>query len=446
MTENNYVLSISIPTYGYPEAVKRNVNNLLRMKRDDVEIVVVDNDETGKQIGEYMESIMDPRFHYYRNETNIGRSSNIAMAVKCASADHVLLASSDDSIRIESIPRIVELIKEYPKCGVIMGRCLTDQGNIASCYRGDFRIYKKGYDALMAVPLNGVLSPFVVNKSYLDFDVLLNKKVTYMQNRISKSAAGRGDFIGIEEVIADIVDQNSYGDSVKLECYNCVDWDSEDERAKWDLKGCYYAPKERAIQVIDDIELFESLPLRVSDLVKLVDKRVTEGIELSRRYVALCHNLDSVVNGGFSGFLGYREAFGIFEKELLSHFAEMEKQNHYYYTGRLRDKIRNEIVVLNQAEEIMEDIMNRRTVCVYGKGDRADKLKRVLFCLNVKTVESCMNQLVLIPEKYDSDIEEELQNNGAESVKFMDMMGNYLITVWCDKNRSKDCISFEDLA
>lgn len=43
---NKYALSIAIPTYGYPESVRKNVERLLKIKRFDIEIVVVDNDET----------------------------------------------------------------------------------------------------------------------------------------------------------------------------------------------------------------------------------------------------------------------------------------------------------------------------------------------------------------------------------------------------------------
>lgn len=433
------VLSISIPTYGYPESVKKNVIDLLQIKRNDIEIVVVDNDETGQQIGNYMECIKDPRFHYYRNEKNIGRSNNIAMAVKLAKADYVLLVSSDDHIRHEAIEWIIELINKYPKFGVIMGKAMTDKGKSA-CYNGPFKIYKRGYEALSSIPVLGVLMPFVVNKTYLDFDFLFSKRVMYMQIRITKSAVGKGDFIGVDEVIADIVDQESYHDTVDLECYNSIDWDSSNEKTKWDLMGCYYAPAERAEQALDDIETYESLPLRLSHLINLIDTRVFQGIDLSRRYIVLCHDPDSVTNGGFAGFMGYHDALRIFEDRIKPHFEEMENNNRYYYVGRLNDRIKNEILVIQQAEMILDEILSEKKVYVYGNTEMADILKKVLSFIKIETLETANECVALIPENFDCEVEKNLLSIGAKTVKFMDMMGQYLITVWCDRNRNSECV------
>ena len=52
-------LSIAIPTFGYPVSVVENIQRLLKFDRNDIEIVLVDNDASGKQIKDYMMSIED---------------------------------------------------------------------------------------------------------------------------------------------------------------------------------------------------------------------------------------------------------------------------------------------------------------------------------------------------------------------------------------------------
>lgn len=431
-----YKLSISIPTYGYPQALRKNVSGLLKINRPDVEIVVVDNDSTGEQIGDFVKSISDERFHYYRNERNIGRSANIAKAAEMSAADYVLLASSDDVIYNDSIDKLIAIIEKNPDCGVIMGRIITDRGNILG-YLGNNHVYKKGYDALIAIPRMGVLRPFVLNKKYIDFNKIYSQEETYMQTRLAYISSGYGGFIGISDKIAYIVDQKSYTeDQNLLECYSIGNW--EEEKKTWSFGGCYYSPQARADQLKKDLVTIEEMPLRLSHLIKLVDKNVTLTLSDVITYVSGCHDPKLVKNGGSVGFLGVEEVLDIFQKEMEPFFLSREKKGFYSYTGNFNDKMKNERIVFSKIREILRTIEEECEVSVYGNLSEKKRLSVILKYMGIDMVDEPVGRVALVSDIYDDSYEKEILALGAKKVLFFDWMARYLTIAYVDKHSKED--------
>ena len=151
-------LSISIPAYGYPGSLKANITRLLTSVRQDIEIVVVDNDETGTQIKESMLQIKDSRFHYYQNECNIGRTNNIVKAIEKAEADFVLLMSCDDELNLDALDKVIEAIENFPELALVMGTVTTSLGGLAYPNIGAGR-YERGFQVLNAL-YNFMVSEF----------------------------------------------------------------------------------------------------------------------------------------------------------------------------------------------------------------------------------------------------------------------------------------------
>lgn len=435
--EKEYALSISIPTFGYPDAIKETVARLLKIKRSDVEIVVVDNDETGRQIGEFMEGISDVRFRYFRNDTNIGRSANIVRAIERASSDYVLLMSSDDRLRLEAVDAIIEAIEKNPGCAILMGKVLTEREGTWG-YGGKARTYRAGYEALCVTPRSGNLYPFVVNKRYLDFDKLYRQEETYMQARLGLVLSGQGDFVGMEDVIAEAIDNITWRYSKKdLQYYELMDWGKDAERV-WSLGKCYYSPQERAHQLERDLACIEEHPLRMSHLLHLVDAYTTQGIFKALLYVAVCHDPFNIKNGGTVGFMGCEGALSAFERIMQEYFLEREKKHLYYYTGHLRDKIQNELLNVEVARKLMQDILYAESVFVLENGTSTKPLKGILGKMGIRVKDEIKDSLVLSSTNYDARVEADLLKNGAKRVFFMDWMEKYLTIVWCDQHQSKE--------
>ena len=437
--KNEYILTISIPTFGYPDEVKKTVTHLLSLKRHDVQIVVVDNDYTGQQIGCFMESITDPRFRYYRNKKNIGRSSNIVKAIEVASSDHVLIISSEDSVRFDAIDVVIGEITENPECGIIMGKVLTSLGNIIG-YKGKKRTYAAGYEALLVTPRMGNLIPIIVNKRYLDFDKLYHQEEMYMQTRIALTIAGKGDFIGIEEVIADVVDDLEWRKNDKeLPCYKTVDWEKEGEKL-WSIRECYYSPEARANQLKHDLESIEEASLRMSHLIHLVDRWTTDALFSALLYPVECLDYEMLKNSKSVGFLGYKKSLHIFEQIMEDYFEDRAKKNLYHYTGYLRDKIQNELVTVKKAEDLLNEIIAEERVFITGGEKDVQLLRGFLEFIGISVIDEIKDNIVLVPTNYDAKMQKLFVKHGAKKIYFMDWMSRYFTILWCNQHQSKDYI------
>ena len=427
--KNKYILSIAIPAYGYPEALKKSVISLLTIPRKDIEIVVVDNDPTGGQIGAFAEGIEDERFCYYRNESNIGRSANIAKAAQMATADYVLLASCDDLIRNEAIDIIINKIEQNYGCAIIMGKIKTNLGSIKG-YQGEEKVYQKGYAALSVSPHMGTLYPFVVNKNYLDFHKLYSQKETYMQTRILYSAVEKGSFVGITEIVAEVVDLLDYRNEDKKP--GCFDLEKCQEIKKmWDVEECYYSPQARAEQVIKDIETIENFKIRRSHKLKIIDNYVQRHFYYSVSYVACCHDPHLINNGGSVGFLTCEEAMDNFQKVLEPFFKKRADAGEYYYSGTLLDKLQNERVLLEEIRIIKDKILNCGEVYVY-KNNNLKNMQHILNLMNIEMTDDYDGKLVLVAGAYDDDIEKKMLEDGAGEVVFFELFAQYLAIVWTE--------------
>lgn len=70
------LLSICIPVYNQSSLLRVCLNELLRYKGNDIEVVVNDNCSE-ENLKEVIDSFNDNRLKYYRNETNLGQDLNI---------------------------------------------------------------------------------------------------------------------------------------------------------------------------------------------------------------------------------------------------------------------------------------------------------------------------------------------------------------------------------
>ena len=259
-------LAISIPTYGYPNSVTANISRLLECKRQDIEIVVVDNDASGTQIKKQMLEIHDKRFHYYQNECNIGRANNIVKAVERAEADFVLLMSSDDELYLDSIGELIGVIDQFSNLALIMGTIVTDLGGQAYAKIAAGR-YEKGFQVLNVLPFLGNLLPFVINKKYIKCAQLYGLEETYMQNRLALTVANSGDLVVLDRIIGMQVDNMSdrYGGTIEI-------FENGTGLSTWNTGGCYYGPYNRIEQLKAELDIINQYQMRMDKKLKIVIK------------------------------------------------------------------------------------------------------------------------------------------------------------------------------
>lgn len=446
------VLSISIPTYAAPKEVIENVKRLLKCRRDDIEIVVVDNDPTGEQIKDFMLSIDDPRFRYYQNEENIGRSNNIVRAIEVAAADYVYLCSSEDEIYLESIDTIIGIISKEKECAIIVGNIETNFGK--NHFDFSKEKFKKGFDALWNIPSMGNLVPIVINKMYLDIPELYSVEETYMQQRILYVIGASGDLIFSGTEFGKIPDNDSYRYTLPPQ----EQITSDISKNNFGKTKCYYHPYERAVQLKGFLEIIEKkYSLDTRQMLKVVDNWIAPKIGSARDYVFQCQDL-FLRRPMYPPIMGYNEAFDLFYNEISGYFQKKEEEGKYSYLGKLKDRISNEKILLHKADEILKQIQGDEIVYIYNaeivekrlylllkaiginiKGFIADSLKdqSITQKLFYPMSEIDKDSVVLIPYYYDQEIEHNLTEHGIKKYHFFNELHVYLSVVWCDMHQDE---------
>ena len=173
MQDNNYFLTIAIPTFNRADFLARALDSILNQPHDGVEILVSDNaseDDTSKVVGDRAEV---EKIKYIRNKTNVGPDANFLQCLKEAEGDYIWLLGSDDVVVEGGIERIKSFLSKNPQCdAVFMNHAFFENGyrDLKSCKRiymedsGDFVTENK--KQFMQIAGNGItfMSSLLISK------------------------------------------------------------------------------------------------------------------------------------------------------------------------------------------------------------------------------------------------------------------------------------------
>jgi glycosyltransferase involved in cell wall biosynthesis len=114
-------LSIGLPVYNGQNYLRCALDSILQQDYTDFELIISDNastDATRKICCEY--SAIDPRIRYYRNEANIGASSNYNRVFGLAHGEFFKWATHDDVHLPGFLRRCVEVLDQAPSSVVLV--------------------------------------------------------------------------------------------------------------------------------------------------------------------------------------------------------------------------------------------------------------------------------------------------------------------------------------
>ena len=103
------VLSVCISSYNHVDNLKNIIRELLRLKRNDFDIIISD-DASAVDITEELKAFSDPRLKVYRNSENCGALSNWFQTLQRGDGKYLLHLLDRDEINVGYIPRIIELL------------------------------------------------------------------------------------------------------------------------------------------------------------------------------------------------------------------------------------------------------------------------------------------------------------------------------------------------
>lgn len=133
------LVSFVIPTYNRCDMVYELVKEILTIKREDINVVVTDNNSTDNTF-EKLGTICDKRLKIYRNETNVGAINNMVKAVFHASGKYAFYINDRDSIIMENLPPVFDLLEKGEYAYVVARNRMEGE---------KITVYKSGYESLV---------------------------------------------------------------------------------------------------------------------------------------------------------------------------------------------------------------------------------------------------------------------------------------------------------
>jgi glycosyltransferase involved in cell wall biosynthesis len=126
MSTSKPKVSILIPTFNQERFINTCIASALAQTYDNLEVVVGDDaseDATGQLVYPFL---ADPRVHYERNPTNMGRTNNYRRLLnELATGDWVLMLDGDDClVNFEYVAHALELALSAPDVVLVFGRML----------------------------------------------------------------------------------------------------------------------------------------------------------------------------------------------------------------------------------------------------------------------------------------------------------------------------------
>lgn len=203
------LLSFCIPTYNRPQSIENILNQITSFPSKEIEIIICDDNPIFLKTEEVVKKFSDPRIKFFKNKNNLGMDANMIKTILKASGTYIFILMDDDEVEIESIPWILEKIKDSQNltqlCGSI-GDKRQNKNKPYFQYKFGNILIKKGLNALTKLlfyQAHG--SGIVLKKSALN----LNKArdyigCLYMQQMLIAQAILAGDTLCTTKIFAHI--------------------------------------------------------------------------------------------------------------------------------------------------------------------------------------------------------------------------------------------------
>jgi glycosyltransferase involved in cell wall biosynthesis len=111
-------VTVCIPTYNRRELLARSLQSVRDQSLPNVEIIVSDNASTD-DTGDYVRSLNDPRIRYDRLDTNIGLFGNLSRCLQLGTGRYRVMLPDDDLMLRGNLEAKVRYLDENPSAGMV---------------------------------------------------------------------------------------------------------------------------------------------------------------------------------------------------------------------------------------------------------------------------------------------------------------------------------------
>lgn len=120
MNANSPRVSVIIPCFNHGEFLPEAVASVASIRRNDVELIVVDDGSTDERTAKEMAALAAQGVHVIRQE-NKGLSAARNTAIRASTAPYILPLDADDRLRPAYIEHGIRILDAEPKTGVVYG-------------------------------------------------------------------------------------------------------------------------------------------------------------------------------------------------------------------------------------------------------------------------------------------------------------------------------------
>jgi len=114
--EQNYIVSIIIPTYNYGIYLPTAIQSCLNQTYKSIETIIVDDgstDDTKDVVKEFNDSVI----YFYQKNSGVSAARN--RGLELAKGDYLAFLDSDDYLTNNSIEIKLDILKKYPDIGIV---------------------------------------------------------------------------------------------------------------------------------------------------------------------------------------------------------------------------------------------------------------------------------------------------------------------------------------
>lgn len=109
------IISVVIPTYNNLESFKRVFNSILAQKFEDYEVVITDDSSTD-EIGEFLAQISDSRVKYFKNTPALGAPENWNEGIRKSVGKYIKIMHHDDWFATDkALGKFIDLMERNPQ-------------------------------------------------------------------------------------------------------------------------------------------------------------------------------------------------------------------------------------------------------------------------------------------------------------------------------------------
>ncbi len=146
MIQIDHKVSIIVPVFNTPiNLLNRSLQSVLNQTYKNLELVVIDDGSTKKEVWEYIISLNDTancKIIKYKKEKNKGKSDSLNIGVRKATGEYYCILDHDDYLKKDYVERMVQCAVEECADLVVGGMdIIDDDGTVISKYPLDKNSY-----------------------------------------------------------------------------------------------------------------------------------------------------------------------------------------------------------------------------------------------------------------------------------------------------------------